>query len=61
MIGLIFWVRADDVGQAASLAVDTARRAGVESGVGAELYDVVVLPEASVARRDNAEYPPRPD
>jgi hypothetical protein len=61
VIGLIFWVRADDVGQAAKLAVDTARQAGVASGVGAELYDVVVMPEASVARRDDPTYPPQPD
>jgi hypothetical protein len=61
VIGLVFWVRADDVGQAASIAVDTARRAGVESRVGTELYDVVVIPSASVARQDDPTYPPMPD
>src|SRR5215212_7295748 len=41
VVGLTFWVRADDVAQAARTAVEVAGRAGVESGVGSELYDVV--------------------
>jgi hypothetical protein len=63
VIGLVFWVRADDVGRAASLAVETARRAGSESGVGTELYDVVVIPSASVASvyPQISAYPPMPD
>lgn len=61
VIGLVFWVRADDVGRAATLAVDAARRAGAASGVGTELYDVVVLPSTSVARQDVPGYPPMPD
>lgn len=61
MLGLVFWVRADDVGRAASLAVDTARRAGGASRVGTELYDVVVIPSTSVARRDDPAYAPMPD
>src|SRR5436305_8763183 len=48
VIGLVFWVRADDVGTAASLAVEAARRAGAESGAGPELYEVVVLPSTAV-------------
>jgi hypothetical protein len=62
-IGLVFWVRADDVGQAASLAVDTARRAGAESGVGPELYEVIVLPSTSVrwAGEGDPAYLPKPD
>ena len=48
MIGLVFWVRADEVGQAATLAIETARRAGEKCGVGPELYEVVVLPSSAV-------------
>jgi hypothetical protein len=61
VIGLSFWVRADDVGQAASIAVETACRAGANSGVGTDLYDVVVIPNAAVARPDDPAYPPMPD
>jgi hypothetical protein len=61
VIGLSFWVRADDVGQAARIAVETARRAGADSGVGTDLYDVVVIPDAAVARPDDPAYPPMPD
>jgi hypothetical protein len=61
VIGLSFWVRADDVGQAASIAVETARLAGANSGVGTDLYDVVVIPNAAVARPDDPAYPPMPD
>jgi hypothetical protein len=63
VIGLVFWVRADDVGKAASLAVETARHAGTESGVGTELYDVVVIPSTSVASvyPQISAYPPMPD
>jgi len=61
VVGLLFWVRADDVGHAAALAVETARQAGAATGVGPELYDVVVMPSTSVARRDDPHYPPMPD
>jgi hypothetical protein len=61
VIGLSFWVRADDVGQAASIAVETARLAGADSGIGTDLYDVVVIPNAAVARPDDPAYPPMPD
>jgi hypothetical protein len=61
VVGLLFWVRADDVGQAASLAVETARRAGAESGVGTDLYDVVVIPSGSVSWSDDPAYPAMPD
>jgi len=61
VVGLVFWVRADDIGQAAMVAAETARRAGAESGVGTELYDVVVIPSASVARHDDPQYPRQPD
>ena len=61
VVGLSFWVRADDVGQAATTAVEAARRAGAASGVGTDLYDVVVIPSAAVARPDDPAYPPMPD
>jgi hypothetical protein len=61
VIGLSFWVRADDVGQAARTAVEAARRAGADSGAGSELYDVVVIPSAAVARPHDPAYPPMPD
>jgi hypothetical protein len=61
VVGLLFWVRADDVGSAAKTAVEAACRAGTESGLGAELYDVVVIPSAAVASRDDSAYPRMPD
>ena len=61
VVGLLFWVRADDVGLAARTAVETARRAGTDSGIGTELYDVVVIPRAAVARPADPEYPAMPD
>jgi hypothetical protein len=61
VVGLSFWVRADDVGQAAETAVETAWRAGADSGIGTGLYDVVVIPEAAVARPNDPAYPPMPD
>jgi hypothetical protein len=61
VVGLLFWVRADDVGQAASTAVATARRACSAWRAGnAELYDVTVIPRRAVAGPD-ASYPPMPD
>jgi hypothetical protein len=61
VVGLVFWVRADEIGQAATLAAETARHAGAASGVGTELYDVVVIPYASVADRYDPHYPRQPD
>ena len=63
MIGLVFWIRADEVGQAASLAVETARRAGAETGVGPELYEVIVLPSNAVRHPGEGDpaYLPKPD
>jgi hypothetical protein len=61
VVGLSFWVRADDVGQAAGVAVEAARRAGADSGVGSDLYDVVVIPDAAVTRPNDPAYPPMPD
>jgi hypothetical protein len=61
VVGLLFWVRADDVGSAARTAVETATRAGTESGLGSELYDAVVIPSAAVASPDDPAYPRMPD
>jgi hypothetical protein len=61
VVGLLFWVRTDEVGLAARTAVETARRAGTDSGVGTELYDVVVIPSAAVARPTDPKYPTMPD
>lgn len=61
VVGLLFWVRADDVGEAARVAVETARRAGADSAVGTDLYDVVVIPNAAVTSPDDPTYPEMPD
>jgi hypothetical protein len=60
VVGVLFWVRADDVGAAALIAVDTAQRAGVSHGVGPALYDVTVIPENAVARPGDQRYPNLP-
>ncbi len=61
VVGLLFWVRADDVGLAAKTAVEAAARAGTESGLGSELYDVVVIPSGAVVSPDDPAYPRMPD
>jgi len=61
VVGLLFWVRADDVGGAATTAVEVARRAGENEGVGPELYDVVVIPRAAVVLPSDPQYPSMPD
>ena len=62
VVGLVFWVRADDVGAAAARAVEVARFAGDAAGVGPELYDVTVIPrDAVVTGSDPAAYPLMPD
>lgn len=61
VVGLLFWVRADDVGAAAAAAVETARRAGADCGVGPELYDVTVIPWAAVEHPGDPHYPSMPD
>src|SRR5690242_14558855 len=58
VIGLLFWVRADDVGGAATIAVSTVVRASsTVKGVGPDLYDVVVIPEHAVVMPGNRRYP----
>lgn len=61
VVGLLFWVRADDVGAAATTAVEAARRAGGDHGVGPDLYDVTVIPRRAVALPDDPLYPSMPD
>jgi hypothetical protein len=61
VVGLLFWVRADDVGGAAMTAVDTAIRAGLPAGVGPDLYDVTVVPLDAVSLPDDPLYPAPPD
>lgn len=61
VVGLLFWVRANDVGTAAVLAVETARLAGRSHGVGPRLYDVTVIPEDAVAPPRDPAYPAMPD
>jgi hypothetical protein len=61
VVGLLFWVRADDVGEAALTAVETARRAGADHGVGPELYDVTLIPPNAVVLPGDVHYPSMPD
>jgi hypothetical protein len=61
VIGMLFWVRADTVGAAADLAVETAQSAGRANGVGPDLYDVVVIPRPAVVDPSDASYPEMPD
>jgi hypothetical protein len=61
VIGMSFWVRADDVGSAASVAVETGVRAGASHGAGPALYDVTVIPRDSVVLPDDPHYPEMPD
>ena len=61
VVGLLFWVGADDVGEAAMTAVQAARRAGAAHGVGPDLYDVTVIPKEAVVRPDDRGYPAMPD
>src|SRR6476646_10249113 len=42
VVAMLFWVRADDLGHAAHSAVDFARLAGRDAGVGPRLYKVTV-------------------
>ncbi len=61
VVGLLFWVRADDVGQAALRAVDTAARALADHLAKPELYDVTVIPRTAVAMKGDSTYPVMPD
>lgn len=61
VVGLTFWVRADNVGPAATTAVEVARRAGAKAGAGPEIYDVTVIPRNAVVLPDDSGYPRMPD
>jgi hypothetical protein len=61
VVGLLFWVRADDEGSAATTAVAAARAAGSGGGVGPELYDVTVIPQEAVVLPGDPLYPTQPD
>ena len=61
VVGLLFWVRADGVGDAADIALEAARDAGRNHGVGPELYDVVVIPRDAVVSPGDPNYPSMPD
>ncbi len=59
VVGLLFWVAADTIGAAAETALATSLDV---VGVGADsLYDIVLVPEAAVARPGKARYPAPPD
>ena len=61
VLGLLFWVRADDVGQAAVTAVDTALNVAKTLDRTAELYDVTIVPQRAVVLPGNPRYPAMPD
>jgi hypothetical protein len=57
VVAFLFWTRADDLGPAATTAVEFARLVGRDAGVGPRLYKVTVLPADAVARPDDPTYP----
>ena len=61
VVGQIFWVRGNDVGEVATLGVATATRAGRSLGIGPRLYDVVVIPRQAVVAPDDSTCPRLPD
>jgi hypothetical protein len=52
VIGFLFWVRGDDVGEAARTALATARAAGMECGAGPRYYDISLVPADVVVMPD---------
>ena len=48
VLGFSFWVRANDVAGAATMALLTARRAGASSGAGPGYYDITLVPREAV-------------
>lgn len=59
VVGLVFWVRADDVAGAAQLAFDTATEAleGAPQG----LYGVTIIPAGSAPAVRDSSFPPLSD
>jgi hypothetical protein len=60
VVGFLFWVRGEDIGDAARTAVRTARAAGAPFDVGPRLYDVSLIPSAAVILPDKP-FPRLPD
>ena len=48
VLGLSFWVRAEEVGAAATTALKTARRAGSAVDAGPDYYDITLVPRSAV-------------
>ena len=48
VIGLTFWVHADDIGTAATTALTTARGASASVDVGPEYYAVTLVPRKAI-------------
>jgi hypothetical protein len=61
VIGFTFYVRADDVGSAATTGLAVAEAAGPAAGVGPEFYDVVVVPHSAIVVPLDEFEIPRPD
>ena len=51
VLGLTFWVKADEVGPAASTALATARQAGASADAGPEYYNVTLVPRSAILMR----------
>jgi hypothetical protein len=60
VVGLLFYVHAQDIGDAAMTALATAREAGATCGVGPGLYDLVLIPLDAVVLPGNPNYPSLP-
>jgi hypothetical protein len=61
VVGLTFLLRASDFGGAAQLAVETARVAGADAGIGGRVYDVVLVHEDSLVLPERERNIPMPD
>lgn len=48
MVGLTFWVQADDLAAAATTALATARTAGEAAEIGPGYYDVTLVPRDAI-------------
>lgn len=59
--GLTFLLRANGFGEAAELAVATARAAGADVGVTGRVFDVVLVPEETLVLPEGERSIPMPD
>lgn len=48
VVGLLFWVHAEDVGKAAAAALDLAQRAGSTAGAGPDYFDLSLVPQSAI-------------